>query len=264
MKKSKFIILATVLTLLLVISSGHISAEERSIYVGDLIELKVQSQDLTLDEIKEKFKDFELINTSDTSGGYILTLRSFETGEKTVQLGDTEIKIIVKSTLDEIERTGIYEGDLNPQGTGFYLPWKNIFISLAGMFLVTSGINLWIFLKKRKASSLSPYQYFIKGISDLSIEQDDYLVSLTSHFKEYLESTYSFTIRGKTSTEIINEISRIPGLNKNIPDIKSWLDESDYYKFSAATAQVVKKMQLMGNLQELVTRIDETKEGVTR
>ncbi|OPZ89742.1 MAG: hypothetical protein BWY74_02599 [Firmicutes bacterium ADurb.Bin419] len=264
MKKYKVLSLAMVLSLLLVIPSIYASAEERSIYVGDLIRLKVQSEELTMDEIKEKFKDFEIVDVSDNSDGYLLTLRSFETGEKTVQLGDTEIKIVVKSTLDEIERSEVYEGDLNPQDTGFYFQWKYVFFSLVGIFLVSVGINLWLYLKKRKASSLSPYQHFMKEISDLSIDQDDYLVSLTACFKRYLESTYSFIIRGKTSTEIIYEISHIPGLNEKIPEIKSWLNETDYYKFSANTAQVAKKMQLVGTLQELVTRIDETKEGVVR
>ncbi len=264
MKKLKVLSLATILCLLLFIPYMYSSAEDRSIYVGDLIQLKVQVQELTLDEIKEKFKGFEIVNASDTSDGYLLTLRSFETGERTVQLGDTEIKIVVKSTLDEIERSEVYEGDLNPQGTGFYLQWKYIFFSLVGIFLVTVGINLWSYLKKRKASSLSPYQHFMKEISDLSIDQDDYLVGLTACFKRYLESTYSFIIRGKTSTEIIYEISHISGLNEKIPEIKSWLDETDYYKFSANTAQVAKKMQLVGTLQELVTRIDATKEGVVR
>lgn len=263
MRKCKVIILSIVLTLLVVISSSNIWAEERSIYVGDLIQLKIQAEDLTLDEIKDKFKDFELVNVSDTSNGYILTLRSFETGEKTIQLGDTEVKIIVKSTLDEIDRSEIYEGDLTPQGIGFYLPWKYIFICLIGVFLVTGCINLRLILKRRKASSISPYQNFLKGISELSIEQEDYLVSLTSLFKRYLELTYSFTIRGKTSTEIVNEVSRIRELSNNLTHIKGWLDESDYYKYSKATPQVAKKMQLMGDLHELVTRIDKTKEGVS-
>lgn len=262
MIKKTFLTLAVVFSLLLVIPSGYISAEERSIYVGDLIELKVQAQDLSLEEIKDKFKGFEIVNASDTSDGYLLTLRSFEIGEKTVQLGDTEIIIVVKSTLEDIERTEVYEGDLNPLDTGFYLQWKYLLFSLAGIFLVTVGITLWSFLKKRKATSLSPYQHFTNGIGDLSIDQDDYLVGLTARFKEYLELTYSVTIKGKTSTEIINEISRVPGLNIKIPEIKSWLDETDYYKFSATTAQIATKLQLMANLQELVTRIDETKEGV--
>ncbi|WP_010246550.1 hypothetical protein [Acetivibrio cellulolyticus] len=264
MKKSKISLLLLILSLFFVFSSVCISAEERSIYVGDLIQLKIESQNLTLDEITDKFKDFEIVNVSDITNGYLLTLRSFETGEKTVQIGDKEIKIVIKSTLSEIERKEVYEGNLNPQGTGFYLQWKYILFALIGIFLLTGGLNIWLFLKKRKDSSLKPHQRFINSISDLSIDQDDYLVKLTVCFKEYIEATYSFHIKGKTSTEIINEISRMPGLNEKIPEIKSWLQESDYYKFSGTAVPMAKKLELMGNLQELVGRIEETKEGEIR
>lgn len=104
MKKSKISLLLIILSLFFVISSSSILAEERNIYVGDLIELKIQGEDLTLDELKDKFKDFEIVNVSDISNGYLLTIRSFEPGEKTIQLGDKEIKIVVKSILNEIER----------------------------------------------------------------------------------------------------------------------------------------------------------------
>lgn len=260
MRKSKISLLLIILSLFFVISSSSILAEGRNIYVGDLIELKVQAEDLTLDELKDKFKDFEIVNVSDISNGYLLTLRSFEPGEKIVKLGDKEIKIVVKSTLNEIERKEVYEGDLNPQKAGFHLQWKYALFALVGIFLLTGGANLWLFLRKKKTSSLEPYQRFIKALSDLSLEQDDYLVRLTICFKEYLEATYKFRIRGKTSTEIIYEISHVSNLCEKLPAIKSWLQENDYYKFSGTNAPLAKKMELTGNLQELVTSIEQTKE----
>lgn len=260
MKKSKISLLLIMLSLFFVISSSSILAEVRNIYVGDLIELKIQGEDLTLDELKDKFKDFEIVNVSDISNGYLLTIRSFEPGEKIIMLGDKEIKIVVKSILNEIEREEVYEGDLNPQEAGFYLQWKYVLFALFGIFLITIGANLWLFFRKKKAASLKPYQRFIKELSDLSLEQNDYLVRLTICFKEYLESTYKFHIRGKTSTEIINEISHIPNLCEKLPAIKSWLQENDYYKFSGTNAPLPKKMELTGNLQELVGSIEQTKE----
>lgn len=261
MKKIEIILLLLIISMFFVISPIRIWAEERNIYVGDLIQLKVQAQDLTLDELKDKFKDFDIVNVSNISDGYILTLRSFETGEKIIQLGDKEVKIVVKSTLDEIERNEVFEGDVTPEGVGFYVKWKYILFTLIGVFLLTLAFNLRLFLKKRKTSSLKPYQRFIKGISDLSVDQNDYLVNLTMCFKEYLESSYSFRIKGKTSTEIINEIDRMSGFNEKLPEIKSWLRENDYYKFSGTAASMAKKLSLMENLTELVGRIEETKEG---
>ncbi|NLL04820.1 MAG: hypothetical protein GX270_03330 [Clostridiaceae bacterium] len=261
MKKSRNLLLLLIICLVLVVSSAHVLAEERSIYVGDLIELKIQSRDLTLDELQDKFKDFEIVKISNISEGYILTLRSFETGEKTIHLGDKEVNIIVKSTLDEIERTDVYDGDPNPLGTGFYLKWKYVFFPLVAIFLLTLILNIRSLLRKKKASSLTPYERFIKAIGNLSVNEEDYLVKLTLCFKDYIGSTYSFPIKGKTSTEIVYEIRRLPGLNEYLSKIKSWLNENDYFKFSGTTAPIAKKLELMERLTELVKSIEASKEG---
>lgn len=261
MKKSKMLLLLLVICTFFVISFEYVWAEDRNIYVGDLIELKIQAQDLTLDELKDKFKDFEIVEVLNIPEGYILTLRSFEIGEKTIQIGDKEIKIIVKSTLDEIKRTDIYEGDLKPVEAGFHIKWMYVFIPLVAVFLLTLALNIRAFFKKRKISSLTPYERFSKAISGLSVDQEDFLVNLTLCFKDYLESTYFFRIKGKTSTEIIYEIGRIPRLNEKLAEIKGWLTENDYFKFSGTVAPMAKKLELMERLTELVRKLEESKEG---
>jgi len=261
MRKNKTLLLLLVICLFFAFSCGRIWAEERNIYVGDLIELKIEAQDLTLDELKDKFKDFDIVDVSNIPKGYIVTLRSFETGEKTVQLGDKELTIIVKSTLNEIERKNVYEGDLKPLGTGFYIKWIYIFIPLALVFLLSLIFNILKLVKKRKRSLLNPYERFNKAISDLSVDQEDFLVKLTLCFKEYLQTSFSFHIKGKTSTEIIYEINRMPRLNEKLPQIEPWLKESDYFKFSGASAPIAKKLELMERLTELVKSIEQSKEG---
>ena len=264
MKIRKNILLLLFILLFFVISPVGIRAEERNIYVGDLIELKIQAQDLTLDELKDKFKDFEIVNITDIPEGYVITLRSFEIGEKTINIGDKEVKIVVKSTLDEIERDNIFDGDLNPVEAGFYVKGKYVFIPLVVVFLLTLFVNIRTLLKKRKTPLLTPFERFNKAISDLSVDQKDYLVRLTLIFKEYLESTYSFSIRGKTSTEILYEISRRPQLSENLPAIRSWLMENDYFKFSGVPVPMAKKLELLESLTLLVGKLEETKEGEVR
>ncbi|AEV66808.1 hypothetical protein [Acetivibrio clariflavus] len=261
MKKHKIISLLLIIYLTFAISSRQFFAEERSIYVGDLIELKIQAEDLTLDELKNKFKDFEIVNVTDIPKGYIITLRTFESGERTISIGDKELKIVVKSTLDEIEREDIYEGDLQPLEPGFYIKWKYVLIPLVIVFILSLAINIKTLLMKRKKSLMTPYERFKKAIGDLSVEQKDYLVNLTRIFKEYLESTCSYSIKGKTSTEILYEISRMPQLNEKLPEIKSWLSENDYFKFSGTPAPMAKKLELMERLTSLVDSIEEVKKG---
>lgn len=261
MKKIKNILLLLIISLVFIVSPIDIKAEERNIYVGDLIELKIETQDLTLDELKDKFKDFEIVNVTEIPKGYIFTLRSFETGETTINIGDKEVKIVIKSTLDEIERDEVYDGDLEPLKPGFYLKWIYVFIPLVIIFLFTLTINIRTFIKNRKVSSLTPYERFNRAIGDLTVHQKDYLVQLTLIFKEYLSSTYSFNIKGKTSTEIIYEISNMPKLSEKLQDIKSWLMENDYFKFSGTDVPMAKKLELMERLTLLVGKIEEAKEG---
>ncbi len=260
MRKIKRTLLLLIISVFLVIMSVHAYADEkRSILVGDLIQLKIQSRELSLDELKDRFKDFEIVDITDISEGYLVTLRSFETGEKTVQLGDKEITIVIKSTLDELKRDEIFEGDTKVQKPGFCIHWKYVFCSLVIVFLLSGGINVFIFLKKRKKKlSFGPYQKFINGLNSIPLERDDYCVWLTLCFKDYIESKYSLRIRGKTSEEIIGEISSVPDLHGSLPVLETWLKECDYYKFSGNAAASDKKLELMNRLKELVAKIEET------
>ncbi len=82
MKKVKITLLLLILTLFY---SGQVQAEARNIYVGDLIELRISTQEFTKDALIDKFKDFEIVDLDEDNGGYLLTLRSFEAGEKKVE-----------------------------------------------------------------------------------------------------------------------------------------------------------------------------------
>jgi len=260
MKKGKIALLLLIISIFWTVWSVYTYADEnRSIYVGDLIQLKIESRDLSADELRDKFKDFEIVDISEISEGYLITIRSFEPGEKTIQLGDKEITIVVKSTLDEIQRDEIFEGDTSTQKAGFYIQWKYVFYGLVIVFLVTAGINIFMFLKKRKKKlSLSPYQKFINGLNTIPLDWDDYCVWLTLCFKDYIESKYFLRIRGKTSDEIIGGISSVSDLQRYLPVLGSWLKECDYYKFSGNAATEDKKLELMNRLKKLVTEIEET------
>ena len=78
---------------------------------------------------------------------------------------------------------------------------------------------LVIFIKKKKAASLTSYQLFIKNVKGVSLNDTMYLVKLTESFKKYIEDVYSYSLRGKTSSEIIGEIKNIKEVN---PILKIW------------------------------------------
>lgn len=260
MKKQKIVSLLIIISLFFIISSVAL-AEKRNIYVGDLIQIRVTTQEFTGEELRDKFKDFEIVNMEEKEDGCLLTLRSFEPGEKKIQLGDKEIVIDVKSTLKEIKRVGIYEGDPSPEKAGMSLYLQYVFYVLLAVFLVTGGINLWRFMKKRKKSSKTPFQHFMARMNAVSEDDDGYFVKLTFYFKEYIESRYSCRIRGKTSSEIIDEIKSLHILGPKLPAIQAWLEKSDRFKFSGIQASRESKQELHQELEELVIKINEIKEG---
>jgi hypothetical protein len=231
MKKQKIVLsFLIILSLFFIVSSGAL-AEKRNIYIGDLIQIKVETLEFTQEELREKFKDFEIVEMEGNKDGFVITLRSFEAGEKKVQLGNKEIVIDVKSVLKDKKRVGIYEGDSSVEEGSSSFDIQYVFYVLAGIFVLTGGINLWKLLRKRKPAIKSPYQHFTSQMESISADDGSFLVKLTFYLKEYIESRYSLRIRGKTSSEIIAEISNLKGLAGHLPAIRHWLNQCDLYKF---------------------------------
>lgn len=259
MKKIKIIFFIVLITIFFIPSVGAVESE-RNIYIGDLIELKITSQTIAEDELREKFKEFDIVDIKNDGENHIITIRSFEPGEKLVRIGNKEIIIDIKSTLDEIDRNTIVEGDLEPQAGKKFNIIRYLAFIFPPVFLV-SGITLLIIsIKRKKTASLSPYQLFIKNVRAVSLNDNEYLVKLTENFKKYIEDIYSYSIRGKTSSEIIKEIEHIKEINPLINELEKWLYKSDMFKFSGNFPTPEDKKQLLEGLIELVDKIENTKE----
>jgi len=253
----KLAVSGTLLLLIFSIFPMQAIAESRNIYVGDLIDIKVITKEFSRSELEEKFKDFEIVSINEDREGFLITLRTFETGEKKIQLGDKEIIIDVKSTLDDIQRDDVFEGSLDPEEAGFSVEWRDIFYLLLAIMLVSGCISFRKYLAKRKIRILTPFEQFVMQINSIPLDDDNFFVKLTAGLKEYIESAYSCCIRGKTSTELVNAISGLPGLYESLPAIRSWLTECDRLKFTGVKVSKEKRQAVCSELIELVKKIDE-------
>ena len=259
MKKRRTKRIILLIIMLLFISSISIFAKQRNIYVGDLINIKIDTVMYDEDEIREKFQDFEIVSIDNTDTGYILTLRSFETGKKTILLDDKELEINVNSTLDEIDRDELYKGELNTESRRSF-NYSYIFYLVLIIFLISTSITLIKFIIKKKKVSINIYKRFQKELKDISLEDNDCFVKMTKGLKEYLQSKYQCQIRGKTCDEIMVEISSIGQLSDILSEIKSWLTICDYYKFSGVVVAMEQRQELYTNLIALVEKIEQQKE----
>lgn len=226
--------------------SMPIKAESRSIYIGDLVTLEITTEDVSQEQIIEAFKAFEVVKSSKTKDGVKVTIRTFEPGEKKVTIGNEEIIITVASTLDTIKRDEIYEADLTPRGSKTVIPWLYIYIGVCLVFVISGGILLIRRLRQGKTKSLSPYGRFQLGLERIDSQDKKSLVKMTGVLKLYMEEVFYTRIIGKTSSEIMVEISQIEGTMPYREDIKQWLHSCDTYKFSGISVapEQIQKMRL--------------------
>ena len=211
-------------------------------------------------KIRDRFKDFEITELKKIPEAPDYN-EEFDVGEKTVNLGDSEIIITVKSTLEEIDRNELFDGSLSTESEGFMLNLNYLFYAAVIAFFTSGGLLVVHYIKKKRDLKLTPYERFNKRLCQISPEERDLLVKLTMYFKEYLEQKFSLCIRGKTSTEITGEISTVGELRPLTGRIRNWLNESDYFKFSGYAAIKDKKQELLSVLREIVSEIERTNEG---
>ena len=260
MRKIKILTVILIFSFALLLPIGKVYAKERNIYIGDLINIEITTQGITEKDIRDKFTDFEIVNLKEEEDGYLITVRSFEPGETTIQIGNEKLKITVKSTLDDIDREGVFEGDLNPKMTGFYMQWQYLLYVAILVFLVTGGITLFRLIRRKKMIVLTPYQHFLKQTNHVKLTENSCLVQMNLYLKEYIETSYSCSIKGKTSDEIIKELSVIPKLQASLQSLYTWFEKCDYFKFTKAVASMEFNQAILTDLKELVTNMETIQE----
>ena len=236
MKFSKAIFLFTALLIIFgnaaLFAIDDIKTETRNIYIGDIIVLEITTREYSRDELIQKFIDFETVEIKSTPGGYNLSIRTFEPGERSILIGDKELIIRVSSTLDDIEREDIFEGELKVLKPGFAFPWRVLFFMSLSVFILSGAFIIYKTFIKKQSAEENPYKLFLRRSAALSDEDENYFVDLTFYFKEYVGSLFKRRIIGKTSTEIVNELSEIPALKNELFVIEKWLSECDLFKFA--------------------------------
>jgi hypothetical protein len=212
--------------------------------------LQISSRDFSVQELTDKFKDFEIIEIKENSNGYLLSLRTFEDGEYKILLENKQLIINVYPILNDIERDDIFEAEIPVTEPESSINWFLPFCISAGVFILSGAIVL-LKERKRKAVIQAPLQLFISRSRSLSLESHDYFVDLTLCFKEFLENLYEFRIIGKSSIEIVNELSPIESLTETIPNIREWLIECDRLKFTGVKVSVETKQEHYKRLIEI-------------
>ena len=255
--KLKYILCVFVAALLLLGASAPEQA--RNIYIGDIITLDVTG--FSGDSLLASFRDFDIVDIQEEpDGGVRLSLRAFAPGEYNIRLGSQELLIDVHSTLDDIQREDLFEGDVQVTGSALPFHWRFLFYIAVGISILSGAFLLLKTLQRKRIKPLVPLLDFLRRSGALSREDDNYFVDLTRFFKEYLEAVYATHIIGKTSVEIMRELNGIAVLSPFLPEIQSWLIECDRLKFTGVSVSGDDKQALYDSLLDIVQRIDARKE----
>ena len=233
----------------------------RNIYIGDIITLEVSAQGFSEEVLRQAFSDFEVVAIEQSTerginSNYRISIRSFDVGEKTVNLGDKDLVIRVTSTLEDIQREGIFEGGTDIIKPGFPMQRRVVFFCAAGIFVLSCGVVLVKSLKKQKRKQENPYQLFLQRVTALSVEDENYFVALTFYFKRYIEGQYRCRIIGKTSKEIIAGLQTMRFPDAELTEIRQWLMECDRLKFTGVGSSSDEKIQLGDWLMKIVREIE--------
>jgi len=202
-----------------------------------------------------------VVKARNMPGGVSLSLRTFQPGEYKALLGGKEIVLEVRSTLDEIQREGIFEWDADAAEARLPFDGRVLFYIAAGIFLLPGAFILIKALQKRIRKTPGALQRFLRRSGALSMEDDHYFVNVTLCFKEYLETLYTCRIIGMTSAEIIAELKGKQAFDAALPETQAWLRECDRLKFTGVPVSKEDKQRLYGELLNLAAKIDAQKEG---
>lgn len=211
----KKILIVIFITLSLILSAKDIN-------VGDTVTLQITggSKDKIIDSFKNT--EFSIENIKDGKDGVvILSVKGFKTGKNTINIGNKEVSIDIKSLLNPEDKEIFI--NLSDESN------KNLFLHQFPYVTLISGVTgigalifilLGLKIKKDKIIFLTPEEKFENEMSILS--DDKWFYEMSYALREYIDKKYN--------SHFINGIySPIKNLNDEDIQFIEWLDN---YKFS--------------------------------
>lgn len=191
----------------------------KDINVGDLVKFKVSG--IEKERIAESFKNskLQLEDIKKSDDGYIVSVRGYEVGESSINLGDKKLTLNIKSVLTDEDKE-IYPHLSDSSDTLLYSKNFPYTIVVGGVLALASLVYLLKGVKFKRETIISPEKRFEDKISNLNDESWDFELSMA--IREYIDSKYK--------THFVNGKYEVVGMIA-IEDIK-FIENLDRYKFS--------------------------------
>lgn len=204
--------------------------------IGDNITLKIQG-DISKNQIEKAFKPYENVNITKSNNEYIVSFTSYKVGLNKIKIGNTNLKINIKSTLTKKDKE--LKKDLANKENKFIIkdyPYKSIGSFIVGLFLIILSIVLFILKRNR-----DPFNIYNKNIKNINM--DKWKDELSYSLRNYIDGEYkSNFLNGeynldKLTFEDIKFIKKLDYLkfSKN--------SDNDYEKYKEKSMEIIERLR---------------------
>lgn len=204
--------------------------------IGDNITLKIQG-DISKNQIEKAFKPYENVDITKSNNEYIVSFTSYKVGVNKIKIGNTNLKIDIKSTLTKKDKE--LKKDLLNKENKFIIkdyPYKSIGSFIVGLFLIILSIVLFILKRNR-----DPFNIYNKNIKNINM--DKWKEELSYSLRNYIDGEYkSNFLNGeynldKLTFEDIEFIKKLDYLkfSKN--------SDNDYEKYKEKSMEIIERLR---------------------
>lgn len=236
-------------------------SEPRHIYIGDVVEIEIATDQVSEKDILTAFESFEIVQIESRDVGYQVSIMTMRPDTYEIVLAGQSIVIEVKSTLETIERQDIFEAEIPETSVTSLLPIGFVF----GVSLIVTVLSLALLLKdklkKQKEVEGTAFEKFVDQVQGADDPTSDYFGQLTRSFKAYLSMVTSKPLEGLTSEEVVVEIAMDQSLCGHSQAIGEWLNECDQIKYQKNTKSMNQGygVTMKEKLISLVEHVEATK-----
>lgn len=204
--------------------------------IGDNITLKIQGN-ISKNQIEKAFKPYENVDITKSNNEYIVSFTSYKVGVNKIKIGNTNLKIDIKSTLTKKDKE--LKKDLLNKENKFIIkdyPYKSIGSFIVGLFLIILSIVLFILKRNR-----DPFNIYNKNIKNINM--DKWKEELSYSLRNYIDGEYkSNFLNGeynldKLTFEDIEFIKKLDYLkfSKN--------SDNDYEKYKEKSMEIIERLR---------------------
>ncbi|WP_297406533.1 hypothetical protein [uncultured Cetobacterium sp.] len=204
--------------------------------IGDNITLKIQG-DISKNQIEKAFKPYKNVDITKSNNEYIVSFTSYKVGVNKIKIGNTNLKIDIKSTLTKKDKE--LKKDLANKENKFIIkdyPYKTIGSFIVGLFLIILSIILFILKRNR-----DPFNIYNKNIKNINM--DKWKDELSYSLRNYIDGEYkSSFLNGeynldKLTFEDIEFIKKLDYLkfSKN--------SDNDYEKYKEKSMEIIERLR---------------------